>query len=117
MKDIPGYEGMYAVTEEGHIWSYKRNKILKGVINSAGYPTVKLCKEGTEKTFYIHRLVAIALIPNPENYPQINHKDEDRLNHHPSNLEWCDSKYNNNYGGHNERQAAGHRGKKYKKNR
>ena len=115
MIDIKNYEGMYAVTQEGEIWSYKRNKFLKSTVNASGYPTVKLCKDSKEKTYYTHRLVAEALIPNPKKYPQVNHKDENKLNHHPSNLEWCDSKYNNNYGTRTERMAEAHRGMKYNK--
>lgn len=55
---------------------------------------------GKAKHEKIHRLVALAFIDNPNNYPHVNHKDEDKNNNSVSNLEWCDIKYNNNYGTH-----------------
>ena len=64
---------------------------------------VGLCTEGKRKCCYIHRLVAEAFIPNPNNYPQVNHKDEDKTNNCVNNLEWCDAKYNINYGTRIER--------------
>ena len=67
--------------------------------------TVKLCKNGKSKTYFVHRLIAEAFIPNPFGAPQVNHKDENITNNAKCNLEWCDSKYNNNYGGHTERTA------------
>ena len=62
-----------------------------------------MAKNGKMKMEYIHRLVAIAFIPNPNRLPQVNHKDEDKTNNCVENLEWCDSKYNNNYGTHTKR--------------
>jgi len=55
-------------------------------------------RDGDRKKFPVHRLVASTFIPNPNNYPQINHKDEDKTNNSISNLEWCTAKYNINYG-------------------
>lgn len=96
-KDIPGYEGLYAIEDDGKVWSYKRGMYRKaGDVN--GYKQVILYKEGVQKHFYIHRLVAEAFIPNPDNLPQINHKDENKANNNVDNLEWCDNKYNMNYG-------------------
>jgi carboxypeptidase C (cathepsin A) len=77
-KDIEGYEGLYQVSKMGRVQLYKNNK---------GY-----------KHFQIHRLVAMAFIPNPDNLPQINHKDENKANNRVDNLEWCTRKYNHNYG-------------------
>lgn len=62
-------------------------------------------KGGKSITYKVHRLVAIAFIPNPDNLPHINHKDENKLNNNPNNLEWCDNSYNNNYGTRNKRIA------------
>ena len=102
MKDIVGYEGLYAITRDGRVWSYRNNKFLKpGLVG--GYHQVNLCKEEKKKRYYIHRLVAEAFIPNLDNLPQVNHKDECKSNNCVENLEWCDAKYNNNYGTHTER--------------
>ena len=103
MKDIKGYEGLYAVTSCGKIWSYKNEKFLKPGVYKKGYLYVNLWKDGGFKTKQIHRLVAEAYIPNPDNLPQVNHKDENKANNCLQNLEWCDCKYNNNYGTRNER--------------
>ena len=67
------------------------------------YLFVSLTKNGVCRQFTIHRLVAQAFIPNPNCYPQINHKDEDKTHNRVSNLEWCDAKYNNNYGTRSQR--------------
>lgn len=99
MKDIKGYEGLYAVTSCGKVWSYKTNKFLKPIDDCYGYLRVNFGR----KHFRIHRLVAEAYLENPNNYKQINHKDEDKTNNCINNLEWCDAKYNNAYGTHRER--------------
>ena len=103
MKDIAGYEGLYAVTSCGKIWSYRNECFLKPVADVRGYLKVNLFKDGMMKTYRIHRLVADAYIPNPENLPQINHRDENKTNNCLQNLEWCDAKYNTNYGTRNEK--------------
>ena len=106
-KDIQNYEGSYQVSNYGRVKSLsrvdsrgnKRNeKILKGRKNRQGYYDVALCKNGKRKYCRINRLVAEAFIPNPNNYPITNHKDENPSNNHVDNLEWCTYKYNNNYG-------------------
>ena len=102
MKDVIGYEGLYAVTSCGKIWSYKSKKFLKPTTETSGYLKVGLYKDGERKWYYIHRLVAEAYIPNPENLPQVNHKDENKANNCLQNLEWCDNKYNCNYGTKND---------------
>ena len=63
-----------------------------------GYLKVDLCKNGKQKTFTVHRLVATVFISNPKNFPTVNHKDENKLNNNVSNLEWCTVLYNNCYG-------------------
>ena len=103
MKDIKGYEGIYGITSCGKVWSYKRKKFLVPDISNSGYLKVDLWKNGKGKNHYIHRLVAEAYIPNPDNLPQINHKDENKTNNCLQNLEWCDGKYNSNYGTINDR--------------
>ena len=98
MKDVVGYEGLYAVTSCGKVWSYQSKKFLKPMVATNGYFYVNLYKEGQHKHYNIHRLVATAYLPNPENLPQVNHKDECKTNNCLQNLEWCDAKYNINYG-------------------
>lgn len=102
-KDIKGYEGLYQVSNLGRVKSLNYNhtgkeKILKEGKCSGGYVCVHLCKKGKMRTVLIHRLVAQAFIPNPDNLPQVNHKDENKQSNIVENLEWCDQNYNNNYG-------------------
>jgi len=98
-KDIQGFEGLYEVSNYGNVRSLKFGKIkyLKPAKNQKGYYFVQLCKNGQKKNFIVHRLVANAFIDNPNNYPQINHIDENKLNNRASNLEWCDNRYNTRY--------------------
>lgn len=105
MKDIKNYEGLYAITSCGKVWSYRRKKFLKPGVNKNGYLYVNLWKDGQGKMYKVHRLVAEAYLPNPENLPQVNHKDENKSNNCLQNLEWCDNKYNCNYGTRNERRS------------
>lgn len=110
-KDIEGYEGLYQVSNEGNVKSLKREitykdgrkklikeRILKKILSDLGYYHVMLCKNGISKRFKIHRLVANAFIPNINNLPIINHKDENPKNNSVENLEWCDQNYNVHYG-------------------
>ena len=103
MKDIKGYEGLYAITPEGEVWSYRRKKFLVPRKGRNGYLQAGLWKNGKGKNHYIHRLVSEAFIPNPENLPQVNHKDENKENNSVENLEWCTGKYNSNYGTINDK--------------
>lgn len=106
-KDIIDYEGIYQISNIGRVKSLDRNilysngkthfqkgKELNGFLNTSGYWSVDLYKRGKSKKFYIHRLVAIAFIPNPFNKTEINHIDEDKLNNCVENLEWCTSSEN-----------------------
>lgn len=95
--------GDYAVTIDGDVISIKSNKSLRSHDNGHGYKTVCLCIDGKPKTYYAHRLVASAFVENPNDYPEVNHIDEDRGNNRAENLEWCTSKYNKNYGRRAER--------------
>ena len=103
-KDIEGYEG-YQISNMGRVRSLKYNKerFLRERKIKTDYLRVSLCKNGVAREFYIHRLVAQAFLPNPDNLPQVNHKDEDKTNNHVSNLEWCTIGYNINYGSRNEK--------------
>lgn len=98
MKDIKGYEGLYAITSCGKVWSYRSQKFLKPSIAGHGYCSVSLCNNGKQKTFKIHRLVAEAYISNPNDLLEINHKDECKEHNYINNLEWCDRSHNVNYG-------------------
>ena len=107
-KDIKDYEGLYQVSNFGNVLSLNYNrsgkpKLLKPHIEGGGYSFVHLCKDGKRKMFKIHRLVAETFLENPDNLPQVNHKDEDKTNNRVDNLEWCDNKYNCNYGTRIER--------------
>lgn len=127
-KDIKGYEELYQISNFGRVKrkNYRNTgigKILKNKKNSYGYFIVGLCENAKVKTFSVHRLVAQAFIPNPDNLPQVNHKDEDKTNnivwinedgsidYSKTNLEWCDAKYNVNYGTGITRRARGRKGK------
>ena len=102
-KEIEGYEGLYWISNQGRVKN-KNNLIIKSQISNTGYDRVGLFKNGKYGHFSIHRLVALAFIPNsdPEK-TQVNHKDENKLNNIVSNLEWCTAKYNTNYGTRTER--------------
>lgn len=100
-KDIPNYEGFYQASNLGRIKSltikYKTERIMKPSITH-GYLSLQLCKNNIHKTVYVHRLVAISFLENPNNYTCVNHKDEIRTNNCVENLEFCTHKYNTNYG-------------------
>ena len=104
-KDKKDYEGHYQVSNFGRVKSIKFGKeiILKLRTDKDGYFKVDLSKNNKLKTFTVHRLVAEAFIPNPYNLPCINHKDECKTNNNVNNLEWCNSKYNINFGTRNEK--------------
>lgn len=105
-KDIDGYNGLYQVSDQGRIKSFRRWKragqpdeyILKPSLANNGYLQVTLYTGNSRRKFLVHRIVASAFVANPNNYTCINHKDENRLNNAADNLEWCTIAYNNNYG-------------------
>lgn len=105
-KPVVGYEGLYFVSNDGEVTNadglVMKQYIKKG--HGTCYKSVSLYKDGTYKTKYVHRLVAEAFIPNQNNLPIINHKDEDGTNNRVENLEWCTHRYNVNYGTARERQ-------------
>lgn len=97
-KNIIGYEGLYEVSNKGNVRNVRRNKLLKLSKDYYGYIRVSLSKNGIQTGLKVHRLVAQAFIPNPNNLPQVNHRNEDKTDNSVENLEWCTAKYNNNYG-------------------
>lgn len=107
-RPVIGYEGLYEVSNLGNVRSlcagrWKTRMDRKPVPDKDGYLTVNIKKNGKYKCAKIHRIVAEAFIPNPNNYPAINHMDEDKTNNRFDNLEWCTNKYNNNYHGKAQR--------------
>ena len=104
-KDKKNYEGHYQVSNCGRVKSIKfgKERILKLIKNKDGYLYVNLYKNNIKKKYKVHRLVAEAFIPNPNNYKEVNHKDECKTNNVVTNLEWCDRGYNNNYGTRTEK--------------
>lgn len=101
-KDIEGYEGLYQVSNMGRIkslryWGGKRTSVMSPYKRSDGYLVVGLSKNGRTTSKTIHRLVAQAFIPNPQELEMVNHKDEIRTNNCVDNLEWCSRSYNQVY--------------------
>ena len=116
-KPVVGFEGYYEVSSLGRVRGLDRyvdNRLHNGKrlahgtmkyidISDNGRNVIQLSKCGKNYKFPLHRLIAMAFIPNERNLPQINHKDENPLNNSIENLEWCDAKYNCNYGTRNQR--------------
>lgn len=98
-KEIPNYDGKYQVSSWGRVRSFKRTneKILKENTVSNGYKQIELCLNGKRKCVFVHRLVADAFIPNPENKPCINHKNKATNDNRVENLEWCNAGENNRH--------------------
>jgi hypothetical protein len=89
-KDIPNFEGRYQISNFGKVKSiYFSHRIIKNTISKQGYYYVRLFVNNKKSKFFIHRLIANAFIPNPENKPQVNHIDGNKLNFNLNNLEWC----------------------------
>ena len=104
-RDIEGFPG-YKIGSNGTILSNKRRKgYINTFIGASGYKFATLYNNGKRSTISLHRLLATTFIPNPNNYPCINHKDENPLNNELSNLEWCSYSYNRNYGTCEERRT------------
>ena len=95
-KDIKGYEGLYQISNFGNVKRIQSNKYIKPH-NEKGYIRVALCKNNKVKHLYLHRLIATAFIPNPENKSDVNHKDGNKMNNKINNLEWTTRKENMNH--------------------
>lgn len=107
-KDIKGYEGKYQVSNLGRVkslnaYGHNLEKIMNCPKHHSGYLITIFKVNNKNKTFNVHRLVAETFIPNPDKLPQVNHKDENKLNNCVDNLEWCTRQYNCNYGTRNDR--------------
>ena len=94
--DVEDYPG-YRISNFGNIFSKKLKKVMTIPIDCDGYCRIGLWKNQVCKKFFIHRLVALHFIPNPENKPTVNHKDGNKLNNHINNLEWNTMKENNQH--------------------
>lgn len=130
-KAVVGYEGYYEVDQFGRVFSLDRvvtivdgdrtyekplsGKQMKQHMHSGGYKVVALTKDGKSKNIFVHRIVAEAFLPNPDNLPMVNHKDEDKTNNFLENLEWCTAAYNRTYGKAVERHAKKLRGRESEK--
>lgn len=106
-RDVPNYEHLYEVSNLGNVRSLNKfvktrgngrrlivGRVLKNLCGSGGYYHVSLYKECKQEIISIHRLIAKVFLPNPNNYPVINHIDSNRKNNDLSNLEWCTQKHN-----------------------
>ena len=108
-RNVVGYEGLYMVSNLGNVMSLPRRanhiggsrlsegRMLRPSMVHNGYQIVTLCKDGTRTSRLVHRLVAEAFIPNPDNLPQVNHKNFDRVCNTVDNLEWCTASENTKY--------------------
>lgn len=118
-RDIPNYEGIYQVSNLGRVKRLQREEMRPCIVRNGykvkgfsisiselllkpsdtrdGYKRVSLCKKGKQEYLRVHRLVASAFIPNPDNKPQVNHLDNNRSNNVVTNLEWCTAKENAEY--------------------
>lgn len=102
-KPVPFLEGRYEISNYGRCRSIDtydswgrihRGKIIKSILDSRGYPRIRISVHCKSSSHRIHRLVAICFIPNPTNLPQVNHKDGNKTNNHHTNLEWIDNRGN-----------------------
>lgn len=105
---LKGLQGEYKVSNIGNVLSLNYNKtgiprLMTKTKHGRGYLVVGLPVNGKNTQFKVHRLVAEAFIPNPDNLPMINHRNEVKTDNRVENLEWCDAKYNSNYGTRNQR--------------
>jgi hypothetical protein len=120
-RDVKGYEGLYKISNLGHVFSLDRKittkqgrtYLRKGMaitvrLNNFGYLDTRLCKNGIKKSVFVHRIIAEAFIDNPNNYCCVNHKDLNRQNNSIENLEWVTSKMNAEHARRMRRLSAKH---------
>ena len=106
LKDIPGYEGLYKVSDDGRIFNIAERFEVKASKGSSGYLLVHLRKGNAVSTKYVHRLVAMAFVANPQCLAQVNHKNEIKTDNRASNLEWVSHRDNLLYGSRLDRAIA-----------
>lgn len=108
-KDVPGYEGLYLVSSEGHLVSFTRG-LLRPAADEDGYPRATLTRDGEARSVRVHRIVAEAFIPNPDGKPTVNHINEVKTDNRAVNLEWATMAEQNAHGTRMERVRANHAG-------
>lgn len=107
VKPIKGWEDKYTISSDGRVFSIRSNRYLTPSQYLDGYLKVTLCDGKTRRTYRVHRLVAEAFLDNPDNLPQVNHKDFNTLNNYLENLEWCTNYDNTHYSIDSDRDGFG----------
>tara|TARA_R100001463_G_scaffold486_3_gene2181 strand:- start:157 stop:633 length:477 start_codon:yes stop_codon:yes gene_type:complete len=92
--EIQGSNSKYLIYPNGKVWSKYKHKFLTPDLTRTGYLQLRIVVDGKQRCYLLHRLLAIHYIPNPKNYPCVNHKDCNRTNNNLENLEWCSKMYN-----------------------
>lgn len=109
---IHGYPH-YMVSNLGRVYTKRSKRLMKYAVHHKGYYKVQVGEVGNRKGFFVHRLVAMAFIPNQNNYPQVNHIDCSKTNNYASNLEWCTNKMNSDHAYKNGRVCSLPKGEKH----
>lgn len=112
-KDVPGYEGTYEIHNSGVVMNSRLMRV-RSRIGTLGYEVIALQKNGVKGMYYLHRLLALAFIPNPQGKPQVNHIDENRSNNDLSNLEWVTARENINHSLHKFKRGSASKNSKLK---
>lgn len=112
-KEIPGFNGVYEISNVGNLRNSKTGKIIKPYINNTGYYIYNLWQKGKQYKFLAHRLIAQAFIPNPNNYPEIDHIDGKPENNRVENLRWVTHKENSNTEIRKKRLSESHKGERH----